>query len=145
MSNVTKRLSVHTADFAVLYVKLHNYHWHVKGLEFRPIHELTESYYEKMTGAYDAVAERLLQLGEKAPSTMKEYLEVSGIKEEGARTFTPVEVIKMVLADFEYLAKELQVTRTEAADNNDSTTDSILTGLIEHLEKEIWMLKSMQN
>ncbi|WP_428768951.1 DNA starvation/stationary phase protection protein [Treponema sp. HNW] len=145
MSNITKRLAVHTADFAVLYVKLHNYHWHVKGLEFKPIHELTESYYEKMTEAYDAVAERLLQLGEKAPSTMKGYLEVSGIKEEAARTFTPAEVIKMVLADFEYLAKELQTTRIEAADSNDSTTDAILAGLIEHLEKEIWMLKSSQN
>lgn len=144
MSNAAKRLAVHTADFAVLYVKLHNYHWHVEGIEFRAIHELTESYYEKMTDAYDAVAERILQLGEKAPSSMKEYLGLAGIKEETEKSFKPVEVIENVLKDFEYIHKEVLKTRTEAADSNDAATDSMLTGIIEYLEKEIWMLKSMK-
>lgn len=143
MSNITKRLTVHTADFAVLYVKLHNYHWNVEGLEFRAIHELTEAYYEKMTASYDAVAERLLQLGEKAPASMKEYLALTGIEEETGNNFKPACVIKKVLHDFEYIVKEIGATRIEAADSNDSTTDALLAGIIEYLEKEIWMLKSM--
>ncbi len=141
MSNVNKRLAVHTADMVVLYVKLHNYHWHVKGMEFKAVHELTEGYYEAMAENYDAVAERLLQLGGQAPASMKEYLEIAQIKEETSKDFKPAEVLKNVLADFEYLVKELQTTRIEAADANDSTTDSVLGGIIEQLEKQIWMLK----
>ena len=144
MSSITKRLAVHTADFAVLYIKLHNYHWHVEGLEFKAIHGLTESYYEKMTDAYNKAAERLLQLGEKAPSSMKEYLALTGIKEETEKTFKPLTVIDRVLRDFEYIAKEISATRNEAAESNDSTIDSILTGIIEYLEKEIWMLNAMK-
>lgn len=143
MNNITKRLTVHTADFAVMYVKLHNYHWHVEGLEFRAIHELTESYYEKATEIYDSIAERILQLGEKAPSSMKEYLALTGIEEETDKNFKPLCVVEKVLKDFEYLAKEIGATRIEAADSNDSTTDAMLAGVLEYLEKEIWMLKSM--
>ncbi len=141
MNNINKRLAIHTADMAVLYIKLHNFHWHVKGLQFKLIHELTEGYYEEMAEAYDAVAERMLQLGEQAPASMKEFLELSNIKEEYTKNFTPADVLEKVISDFEYLVKELQITRTEAADANDSTTDSILTGIIENLEKQIWILK----
>ncbi len=141
MSNINERLRLHTADMAVLYIKLHNYHWHVKGLQFKLIHELTERYYEEMAEFYDATAERLLQLGVQAPASMKEFLEISKIEEESSKNFTTSDVLKNLIKDFEYLLKELQITRISAADENDSTTDSILTGIIEHLEKEIWILK----
>ena len=142
MNNITKRLSVHTADFAVLYVKLHNYHWHVEGIDFKPVHEMIESYYDSMSDFYDAVAERMLQLNEKAPSSMAEYLAVTGIKEETKKSFKSVEALKKILADFEYLSKEIKVTQVEAAAGNDVATDGILSGIIEYFDKEIWMLKS---
>ncbi|AIN93612.1 Dps family protein [Treponema putidum] len=142
MNNITKRLSVHTADLAVLYVKLHNYHWHVEGIDFKPVHEMIESYYETISDFYDSVAERILQLNEKAPSSMKEYLAVTGIEEETNKSFKSVEALKKILADFEYLVKEIKVTRIEAADSNDASTDGILSGIIEYFDKQIWMLKS---
>lgn len=144
MSKIMERLALHASDFAVLYIKLHNYHWHVEGLEFKSIHELTESYYEKMTAFFDEAAERILQLGGKAPSSMKEYSAISGISEETGKSFKTADVLKKVTADFEYAVKELKTTRVAAAGEEDSTTDSILAGMIEYLEKEIWMLKSMQ-
>lgn len=144
MSKIMERLALHASDFAVLYIKLHNYHWHVEGLEFKPVHELTENYYEKMTAFFDEAAERILQLGGKAPSSMKEYLDISGISEEKGKGFKTVEVLQKVTADFEYIVKELKTTRVAAANEEDSTTDSILAAMIEYLEKEVWILKSMQ-
>lgn len=142
MNNIIKRLSVHTADFAVLYIKLHNYHWHVEGFDFKPVHEMIESYYDSMSDFYDSVAERILQLNEKAPSSMKEYLAITGIEEETDKSFKTADALKKILGDFEYIAKEIKVTQIEAADSNDVATDGILSGIIEYFDKEIWMLKS---
>ena len=139
---IVERLAKHVADFGVLYTKLHNYHWHVGGLEFSVIHQLTEGYYEDVAENYDSLAERILQLGGTAPASLKEYLALTGIKEETKKTFTAKEVITGVKADFEYLLSELRETRKAAADSNDATTDSLLTDLVADLEKKIWMLNA---
>ncbi|CEM61428.1 DNA starvation/stationary phase protection protein [Treponema phagedenis] len=143
MNKITERLSKHVADLGVLYVKLHNYHWHVEGMKFSTIHALTEGYYDEVTEAFDTIAERILQLGETAPASMGEYLKLAGIQEETAKKFTETEVVSKVKADFIYLAKELQETRIMAADSNDSTTDAILADIIQNLEKAVWMLGAM--
>ncbi|MEL3901225.1 MAG: DNA starvation/stationary phase protection protein [Treponema phagedenis] len=137
-----ERLAKHVADFNVLYTKLHNYHWHIGGMEFMPIHEMTEAYYEEITGHYDAVAERILQLGGLAPASLQEYLALTGIKEETKKAFTPKDVLTAVKADFEYLTKELHETRNQAADASDAATDSLLTDIIAGFEKKIWMLNA---
>ena len=139
---IVERLAKHVADFGVLYTKLHNYHWHVGGLEFSVIHQLTEGYYEDVAENYDSLAERILQLGGTAPASLKEYLALTGIKEETKKTFTAKEVVTDVKADFEYLLSELRETRKAAADSNDATTDSLLTDLVADLEKKIWMLNA---
>ena len=143
MSKSTERLAKHVADFGVMYVKLHNYHWHVSGLEFKVAHEMTESYYEEITDAYDKVAERLLQLGEVAPASLKEYLNLTGIKEEMEHSFCIVKVVTAVKADFEYLLKELHETQKLASESGDCTTDGIISDLIENFEKHVWMLSAM--
>ena len=44
------------ADSIVFYMKLHNLHWNVKGLLFKPIHESTEAIYDEFAEIFDAVA-----------------------------------------------------------------------------------------
>lgn len=143
MSKIAEKLAKHVADFGVMYVKLHNYHWHVCGIEFKVAHEMTEAYYEEVTDAYDKVAERLLQLGEVAPASMKEYLAIAGIKEETNHSFCIGEVSKAIKADFEYILKELHETQKLASESGDCTTDGIVSGIIESFEKHVWMLSAM--
>lgn len=38
------KLNQNVADLHLIYVKLHNYHWNVKGLQFFQIHNATEGY-----------------------------------------------------------------------------------------------------
>ena len=143
MNKIAERLVKHVADCGVMYVKIHNYHWHVGGAEFNRVHEMTESYYEEMTEAFDSLAERLLQLGEKAPATLKEYLALTGIKEEEKNSFNIKDVASSLKGDFEYLLDELHATQKLAADEGDCTTDGIISGIIAKLEKHVWMLKAI--
>ena len=68
------QLNQNLADVQVLYVKLHNYHWNIKGPHFWGIHNVTEGYYDYLAKQYDDIAERILQLNGKPLTTMKSYL-----------------------------------------------------------------------
>jgi starvation-inducible DNA-binding protein len=139
---LVNHLNQNLADVQVLYVKLHNFHWNVKGPHFFGIHNVTEGYYDHLAKQYDDIAERILQIGAKPLTTMKDYLNVSKIKEENKNNFSASEVIKSVTKDFNYLLKEFKKTSELAENKNDLTTQALADENIAWLEKAIWMLKA---
>ncbi len=141
-AKINERLSNHVADLAAVFFKLHDYHWHVRGPRFKNVHELTESYYDDINEVLDAVAERLGQLGEAAPASLKTYVAKTKITVPEKGSYTDEEVIAGVKADFEYLLKEFKKTRDLAAEEDDAATDNLFADYITDLEKKIWMLRA---
>lgn len=135
-------LNKNLANLQVLYVKLHSYHWNVKGMNFKQVHELTESYYEYYAKQYDDVAERILQLGGKPLSSMKDYLTAASIKEETKNDFDGKFVLGSVLKDFEALNSEFKEISKAAGDGSDVPTANIADENVAWLEKQIWMIKA---
>ncbi|MBN1302144.1 MAG: DNA starvation/stationary phase protection protein [Melioribacteraceae bacterium] len=134
-------LNNNIANLQVLYVKLHNYHWNVKGINFMSVHELTEKYYDYFAEQYDEVAERVVQLGAKPLSSLQEYLKNARIQEEKGNVFDSKTVIESVLADFEMLNKDYKEIAQTAGEIDDAPTSALAEGNIAWLEKQIWMLK----
>lgn len=130
------------ADSIVFYMKLHNLHWNVKGLLFKPIHEMTEGIYEGFADIFDDVAERAIQLGGNPYVTLESALKASKIKEESKTSFKGEEVLKIVLKDFEYFLTSFKQLADEAEKAGDSTSVDYANGAIAKLEKDIWMLKA---
>lgn len=52
-TNVVEVLNKQVANWNVLYVKLHNYHWYVTGPHFFTLHEKFEEFYNE-AGTYIA-------------------------------------------------------------------------------------------
>ncbi len=140
--NLIKQLNQNLADVQVLYVKLHNYHWNVKGQYFFGIHKVTEEYYEYFAEQYDEIAERILQLGKKPLTKMNDYLEVAKIKEENKNEFSTKEVVDGVLNDFNYLVEEFEKTSKLAEETRDLATQSLADENVAWLQKAIWMLNA---
>ncbi|MFE4116572.1 Dps family protein [Priestia sp. YIM B13448] len=84
--NVNEIVNKQVANFSVMYIKLHNFHWYVKGEQFFTLHEKFEELYTETATIIDDLAERLLALEGKPVATMKESLELSSIKEAGDET-----------------------------------------------------------
>jgi starvation-inducible DNA-binding protein len=135
-------LNNNLANLQTIYIKLHNYHWNVKGINFKQIHELTESYYEYFAKQFDDCAERILQIGGIPLSSMKEYLTEASIKEEVKKDFDAKFVLSSVLKDFESLNIEFKKISQTAGDANDSATVNFADENIAWLEKQIWILKA---
>lgn len=135
-------LNKNLANVQLLYVKLHNYHWNVKGMNFKPVHELTESYYEYFAKQYDDVAERILQLGGKPLATLNDYLKNASLKEETKNDFEVKYVLSSVLSDFELLNNDFKEISKAAGENGDVPTANIADDNVAWLEKQIWMIKA---
>lgn len=143
MSKVTKQLKQLQADAHALFIKIHNYHWNVKGMDFSPVHAKTEEIYNNMAVLYDDTAERVIQLGDKPYLTIGELVKATKIKEEKGDTFKSKEIVKHLVNDFEYLHKSFQELSDEADKAGDKITAAFADDNVAILEKELWMLGSM--
>ncbi|WP_430310638.1 Dps family protein [Rummeliibacillus pycnus] len=141
MSNLQKELNQLVASWSVLYVKLHNFHWYVKGTSFFTLHEKFEELYNEAAVNLDEIAERILALGGQPVATLKEYLEISEIK-EAVGSETAEQMVKTLIQDFETMMKNLKNGMSEAANENDDTTEDLLNSINQSLEKHVWMLKA---
>ncbi|CAM2952118.1 DNA starvation/stationary phase protection protein [Paenibacillus taichungensis] len=139
--SVEQVLNRQVANLNVLYVKIHNYHWYVKGPNFFTLHVKFEEFYNEVTVQMDEIAERILTLKGSPAATMKEYLELSSIQEaaggEDANT-----MVQNLIEDFATLSNEYQEGIEVADAAEDQPTSDMLTGFKADLEKHMWMLRS---
>ncbi|XQY91100.1 Dps family protein [Metabacillus sp. HB246100] len=129
------------ANWTVLYVKLHNYHWFVKGENFFTLHEKFEEFYNEAGVHIDELAERLLALEGKPVATMRECLELTSIKEADGNE-SAEQMVKSIYDDYSLLVDELKEGMDLAAEVGDETTGDMLLAIHQGLEKQNWMLKS---
>ncbi|TXE85782.1 DNA starvation/stationary phase protection protein [Campylobacter volucris] len=140
--SVSKQLLQLQADAHSLWIKFHNYHWNVKGLQFFSIHEYTEKAYEEMAELFDNCAERVLQLGEKAIVCPEKLLNETKAPKIQKDCFTPVEVLELIKEDYKYLLSEFKKLNETAEKASDTTTAAFAQENIAKYEKTLWMLNS---
>lgn len=142
MSKVTEKLLQIQADAHSLWIRFHNYHWNVKGLQFWAIHNYTEEAYEAMAKLFDDVAERTLQLKEKALVCPKALIENAKIPKIDNDCFTATQVLELIKEDYKYLLNEFKALDDLASKAEDTTTSNLAQDKIAELEKALWMLDS---
>ncbi|PAQ14544.1 Dps family protein [Bacillus sp. FJAT-42315] len=129
------------ANWTVLYTKLHNYHWFVKGPQFFALHDKFEELYTEASLHIDELAERLLALGGEPVATLKESLEMATIGEAEGKE-TAEQMVQSVVNDFTTIIAELKAAMDLAGEVDDETTGDMLLAIHQGLEKHAWMLKS---
>lgn len=142
MNKLEQLLNKEVANFAVLYTKLHNYHWYVKGPLFFQLHAKFEELYDEATEIYDELAERILMLGGKPVATLKQSLELASIAEASGLE-TKEEMIKVVINDFRQIDTELKEGVKLAEGLEDDVTVDLLTTTRASLQKHVWMLSEL--
>ncbi|MCZ0755210.1 DNA starvation/stationary phase protection protein [Anoxybacillus sp. J5B_2022] len=141
MSKLTDIVNRQIANWSVLYIKLHHYHWYVKGSQFFTLHTKFEELYNEAALHIDELAERLLALGGAPVATMKGCLEQASVK-EAVGNETAEEMVGTLVSDFETMIHELKEGMKLADEVGDETTGDMLLGIHQSLEKHVWMLKS---
>ena len=129
------------ADEVTLYTKTRKFHWNVSGQSFMELHKLFQAQYTELEEVIDEVAERINKLGGKTIGSLREFVELTSIKES---TTIPLqkEMLKELLADHQMVAIELRRNITTCAnENNDAGSADFLTGLLQQHETIAWVLR----
>jgi starvation-inducible DNA-binding protein len=140
-AEIVNLLNVQIANWSVLYIKLHHYHWYVKGPQFFTLHLKFEELYNEAALHVDTLAERVLAIGGKPLATIAAYLKVSSIL-EAVGTERAADMVRAIEQDFRILIEELRSTMELAQQANDETTSDMLLAIHTSLEKHVWMLSS---
>ncbi|AXX91521.1 DNA starvation/stationary phase protection protein [Malaciobacter molluscorum LMG 25693] len=143
MSKVVESLKQIQADAHALYIKMHNYHWNIKGMDFFPVHSHTEEIYNSMSVLYDDTAERILQLGEKPYLTIKQLADATKIETETKDSFNSKEIVVSIIKEYNYLLNEFKHLSKVASENADKTTETFADDKIAKFEKDVWLMSNM--
>ncbi len=139
--DLTQVLNKQIANWSVLYIKLHNFHWYVKGPQFFTLHTKFEELYNEAALHIDELAERLLALGGQPVATMKGAMELASVQEATGNEIAE-EMVQSVIQDFSQIIGELKEGMSMAEQTDDETTGDMLLAIHSSLEKHAWMLRS---
>jgi len=134
-------LNIQVANWSLLGVKLHNYHWYVKGPQFYVLHEKFEELYNAAADYVDELAERLLAIGGKPAASMAQYLKLATLQEASGES-SAEEMVRQLIADYVTIAGELKQGIAAADAAGDDATADLFTGMMTDIQKHAWMLNA---
>jgi len=140
-NKVIEQLKNIQADANALFVKIHNYHWNIKGIQFPGIHAYTEVLYDKLATIYDDTAERILQLEGKPILTLEEIAKTTRIKTEKGDSFDAKYVLDNIYKDFSFLLDSFKELSAAADEANDKASAAYADEQTAEFEKELWKLR----
>jgi starvation-inducible DNA-binding protein len=131
------------ADEFVLYTKMLNYHWNVRGMQFHSLHPFLEQLYQAQFRAVDDLAERVRTVGGTALGSLASFLRDSLLKEQEGSPPDPRAMISNLLRDQEMILESLRTAIEQMEDPfDDPGTCNLLLNLLERQEKTAWMLRT---
>lgn len=141
LKDINAGLAQSLADTFTLYLKTQGYHWNVTGPHFRSLHLMFEEQYTALFEAADILAERMRALGETAPGSMAEMIDLATIKDHEP-TDDAMTMVKNLQRDHEKVAAAIR-PRMEAADEaGDGATADMYNARMNFHEESAWMLRS---
>jgi starvation-inducible DNA-binding protein len=141
--NLFDKLNKYLADNAVMYIKLHNLHWNVYGLQFKAVHEYLEALYDDTTEKMDEIAELLRMKGEYPAASLEEYLKLSSIKELPSEKIANKAALEIVLEDLKALDAEAKDVRATADEDDIFDVVMMMEEYCAFYQKTIWFISQM--
>jgi starvation-inducible DNA-binding protein len=141
--NLFEKLNKYLADNAVMYIKLHNLHWNVYGLQFKPVHEYLEALYDDTTEKMDEIAEVIRMKGEYPAASLAEYLKLSTIKELPSEKIANKAALEIVLEDLKALDAEAKDVRATADEDDIFDVVMMMEEYCAFYQKTIWFISQM--
>jgi starvation-inducible DNA-binding protein len=142
LSDSVSMLSVVLADEVTLYTKTRKFHWNVSGESFMELHKLFQAQYTELEEIIDEVAERINKLGGKTIGTLKEFMDLTRLKESPDKYPNQKDMMKELLDDHDsviaLLREDIDVISKK---NNDVGTVDFLTGVLQQHETTAWILR----
>jgi len=141
---IATKLNTLLANFQVYYQNLRGIHWNIMGKRFFDLHVKFEELYNDANLKVDAIAERVLTLGETPLHTFDDYINEAKVP-VGKNVSQDENAVRLIV---DSLTELLNIERSilEASSNaSDEGTNSMMSDFITEQEKTVWMMKAWLN
>lgn len=141
LENIANALGHLLADTYMLYLKTHNYHWNVTGMNFQALHGMFEEQYTELAEAIDTIAEQIRSLGHFAPGSFKVYSKLTSITEEEEVPDDRTMVRRLQEAN-ETVIRTARKALPACEEAGDEASLDLVTERLRTHSKVAWMLRS---
>lgn len=135
-------LNVYLANLHVVYVKVHNFHWNVTGVDFFEFHEKLKDLYEQVAMHLDDIAERIRALGHWPLASMHEFLRCATLREAPSVAYNTPAIAHALVGDFSETARYLREVDRLVRPTSDEYTIQLLEDAFSFLEKNVWFFSA---
>lgn len=142
METLTEIMRKVLADTFALYLKTHNYHWNVEGINFPQYHTFFGNLYEELHDSIDLIAEQIRALNAYAPGSFTKYMELTEIQCE-MEVPSSLDMAKKILDDNQIVLNTLTIAMKLAENFDKPGLADFLSGRIDTHNKHAWMLRSI--
>ena len=142
MEELKKAAKIAFATEFSFYLKAHNFHWNVEGINFQQLHTLFGTIYEEVYASIDDFAEKIRSLGSYMPGSYTRFSMLTVIDDE--TNILPAEAMVAELAeDNEKIVKVLKMVFDLSEQAGEHGFSDFIAGRMDAHRKHGWMLKSV--
>lgn len=142
MSELAKAAKIAFASEFSFYLKAHNFHWNVEGVNFKQFHDLFGEIYEEVFGSVDSFAEQIRALGSYMPGSYTRFSMLSQIEDE-TDILDAHSMVATLLADNEKMIEIFKMVFELSEQNKTYGFSDFVAGRIDAHSKHGWMLRSI--
>ena len=136
---LTDSLNRLLADCFALYLKTKNFHWHVRGPQFRDLHLLFDEQATELITTTDLIAERVRKLGQPTLTSIGSIASRQSVKDEDGHP-DATKMLADLRDDNRNLVKALRSAKELASDAGDNATDGLIDDWTDQAEQRAWFL-----
>jgi starvation-inducible DNA-binding protein len=123
------------------YIKAHQFHWNVTGINFQELHSLFETIYSEVYESIDDFAEKIRALGAYAPGALSRFSMLSHIDDE--TEILPGEAMAAeLLADCDKMRRVIKLVYDIAEQEGEHGFSNFLAERLDAFGKHAWMLRA---
>ena len=143
MEQLIQQLKVILGTNFALYLKSHNYHWNIEGLNFPQYHDFLNGFYTEVFAQTDLIAEHVRYLYSYVPGSMERFLELADIEEAVDIIPSPMDMMTQLKSDNDRFIVHLRAGVAAAEQANEPAVGNFLQELLGAHQKKAWMLRSI--
>ncbi len=140
---LTDSLNRLLADCFALYLKTKNFHWHVRGPQFRDLHLLFDEQAAEIFALTDLVAERVRKNGAATLTSIGAIAAQSRIADQDDATLSAEKMIAELAEDNRTLIASLREAKAAAGAAGDNATEGAADDWTDQAEQRVWFLTSL--
>ncbi|MEP7222706.1 MAG: DNA starvation/stationary phase protection protein [Novosphingobium sp.] len=128
------------ADSFALYIKTKNFHWHVRGPQFRDLHLLFDEQAAEIFALTDLIAERVRKNGANTLTSIGAIAASTRIKDQDAADLDALAMVRELIADNTAYVAALREAKQAAGAAGDNATDGVIDDWTDQAEQRVWFL-----